>query len=170
MRLQIAIKMLAPTLWSMESPTRPNGSENPTLSNFFQIRVHLRDTERVYLPISDEHGPKTRSARLGPCGAPCSPCSSMGCSSAGRREASGNPIHQKLGSRPPTGTCEGKEVRFGVFNSALFATITTDASCGAVGTPWSTRSRPSADSLPLFQHRDGRSDLWRCRRGPLWHA
>jgi K+-transporting ATPase ATPase A chain len=27
---------------------------------------------------------------------------------------------------------EGKEVRFGVFNSALFATITTDASCGAV--------------------------------------
>ena len=27
---------------------------------------------------------------------------------------------------------EGKEVRFGIFNSALFATITTDASCGAV--------------------------------------
>jgi K+-transporting ATPase ATPase A chain len=27
---------------------------------------------------------------------------------------------------------EGKEVRFGVFNSALFATVTTDASCGAV--------------------------------------
>ena len=27
---------------------------------------------------------------------------------------------------------EGKEVRFGIANSALFATITTDASCGAV--------------------------------------
>src|SRR5262245_21633039 len=27
---------------------------------------------------------------------------------------------------------EGKEVRFGIFNSALFATVTTDASCGAV--------------------------------------
>ena len=26
----------------------------------------------------------------------------------------------------------GKEVRFGIFNSALFATVTTDASCGAV--------------------------------------
>jgi len=29
---------------------------------------------------------------------------------------------------------EGKEVRFGIFNSALFTTITTDASCGAVNT------------------------------------
>ena len=27
---------------------------------------------------------------------------------------------------------EGKEVRFGIANSALFATVTTDASCGAV--------------------------------------
>ena len=27
---------------------------------------------------------------------------------------------------------EGKEVRFGIFSSALFATVTTDASCGAV--------------------------------------
>ncbi|HEX3894494.1 MAG TPA: potassium-transporting ATPase subunit KdpA [Terracidiphilus sp.] len=32
----------------------------------------------------------------------------------------------------PGGNMEGKEVRFGVANSALFATITTDASCGAV--------------------------------------
>jgi K+-transporting ATPase ATPase A chain len=30
------------------------------------------------------------------------------------------------------GNMEGKEVRFGIANSALFATITTDASCGAV--------------------------------------
>jgi K+-transporting ATPase ATPase A chain len=27
---------------------------------------------------------------------------------------------------------EGKEVRFGIANSALFATVTTDASCGAI--------------------------------------
>ena len=33
---------------------------------------------------------------------------------------------------PADGNMEGKEVRFGIFNSALFATITTDASCGAV--------------------------------------
>jgi K+-transporting ATPase ATPase A chain len=33
-----------------------------------------------------------------------------------------------------TTSLEGKEVRFGQFNSALFATVTTDASCGAVNT------------------------------------
>jgi potassium-transporting ATPase potassium-binding subunit len=47
-------------------------------------------------------------------------------------EAAGNPIHQQLGVAASDGNMEGKEVRFGVFNSALFATITTDASCGAV--------------------------------------
>ena len=47
-------------------------------------------------------------------------------------ETAGNPIHQKLGIALADGNMEGKEVRFGIFNSALFATITTDASCGAV--------------------------------------
>jgi K+-transporting ATPase ATPase A chain len=47
-------------------------------------------------------------------------------------EAAGNPIHQKLGVAVADGNMEGKEVRFGIFNSALFATVTTDASCGAV--------------------------------------
>jgi K+-transporting ATPase ATPase A chain len=47
-------------------------------------------------------------------------------------EAAGNPIHHKLGVAVADGNMEGKEVRFGIFNSALFATITTDASCGAV--------------------------------------
>ena len=47
-------------------------------------------------------------------------------------EANGNPIHQHLGVAAADGNMEGKEVRFGIFNSALFATITTDASCGAV--------------------------------------
>jgi len=47
-------------------------------------------------------------------------------------EAKGNPIHQQLGVAVADGNMEGKEVRFGIFNSALFATITTDASCGAV--------------------------------------
>jgi K+-transporting ATPase ATPase A chain len=35
-------------------------------------------------------------------------------------------------STQPSGNYEGKEVRFGIADSALFATITTDASCGAV--------------------------------------
>jgi len=53
-------------------------------------------------------------------------------------EARGNPIHRQLGvntvatASNPGGNMEGKEVRFGIANSALFATITTDASCGAV--------------------------------------
>ncbi len=47
-------------------------------------------------------------------------------------EAHGNPIHQHLGVAAADGNMEGKEVRFGIFNSALFATVTTDASCGAV--------------------------------------
>jgi K+-transporting ATPase ATPase A chain len=47
-------------------------------------------------------------------------------------EAKGNPIHQHLGVAAADGNMEGKEVRFGIFHSALFATITTDASCGAV--------------------------------------
>ncbi len=57
-------------------------------------------------------------------------------------EARGNPILTRLGVAPaasaapgreqPGGNMEGKEVRFGIFDSALFATVTTDASCGAV--------------------------------------
>jgi len=47
-------------------------------------------------------------------------------------ESSGNPIHQHLGVAAADGNMEGKEIRFGIFNSALFATVTTDASCGAV--------------------------------------
>jgi len=47
-------------------------------------------------------------------------------------EAAGNPLLTALGLDPTGGNMEGKEVRFGIANSALFATVTTDASCGAV--------------------------------------
>jgi K+-transporting ATPase ATPase A chain len=47
-------------------------------------------------------------------------------------EAAGNPHLTALGVDRLSGNMEGKEVRFGIFNSALFATVTTDASCGAV--------------------------------------
>ncbi|HEV2064907.1 MAG TPA: potassium-transporting ATPase subunit KdpA [Thermoanaerobaculia bacterium] len=53
-------------------------------------------------------------------------------------EQKGNPIHQKAGVAAAAtaggtgGNMEGKEVRFGIGDSALFATVTTDASCGAV--------------------------------------
>ncbi len=47
-------------------------------------------------------------------------------------EAAGNPVMQGLAVDQGPGNMEGKEVRFGVANSALYATVTTDASCGAV--------------------------------------
>lgn len=47
-------------------------------------------------------------------------------------ESAGNPALAGLGIEQPLGNVEGKEVRFGVANSALFATVTTAASCGAV--------------------------------------
>jgi K+-transporting ATPase ATPase A chain len=47
-------------------------------------------------------------------------------------ESAGNPLHQALGVDPAAGNMEGKEVRFGPALSALFAVITTAASCGAV--------------------------------------
>jgi K+-transporting ATPase ATPase A chain len=47
-------------------------------------------------------------------------------------ETRGNPIHQAAGVDPGAGNMEGKEVRFGAGDTALFATITTAASCGAV--------------------------------------
>jgi len=47
-------------------------------------------------------------------------------------EAAGNPRWTAAGVNPADGNMEGKEVRFGIFNSSLFATVTTDASCGAV--------------------------------------
>jgi potassium-transporting ATPase potassium-binding subunit len=45
-----------------------------------------------------------------------------------------SPSGSRIGSKiaQPQGNMEGKEVRFGVSNSALFATVTTDTSCGAV--------------------------------------
>lgn len=51
---------------------------------------------------------------------------------AAHYEAVGNPLLTAVGVDPADGNMEGKEVRFGIFNTALFATVTTDASCGAV--------------------------------------
>ncbi len=54
----------------------------------------------------------------------------VGFAGAYAAEAAGNPIVQHLGLTG--GNLEGKECRFGVAASALFATVTTDTSCGAV--------------------------------------
>lgn len=64
-------------------------------------------------------------------------------------EAAGNPRHTALGVAAADGNMEGKEVRFGILNSALFATITTDASCGAVNSMHDSMT-PLGGFVPLF--------------------
>jgi K+-transporting ATPase ATPase A chain len=70
-------------------------------------------------------------------------------------EQAGNPILTKLGIESaatpgqPGGNMEGKDVRFGIANSALFATITTDASCGAINGQHDSFT-PIAGLVPLF--------------------
>jgi len=60
----------------------------------------------------------------------------VGVSVAYWAEARGNPLFAGVDQSPSAlqsgGNMEGKEVRFGIANSALFATVTTDTSCGAV--------------------------------------
>ena len=62
----------------------------------------------------------------------------IGVSVAYNAESAGNPalvplgIDQQASALQAGGNMEGKEVRFGIANSALFATVTTDTSCGAV--------------------------------------
>jgi K+-transporting ATPase ATPase A chain len=70
-------------------------------------------------------------------------------------EQAGNPILTNLGiqnaatSGQPGGNMEGKEVRFGIANSALFATVTTNASCGAVNAMHDSFT-PLGGLVPLF--------------------
>jgi K+-transporting ATPase ATPase A chain len=64
-------------------------------------------------------------------------------------EAAGNPMMHQVGVDQAGGNMEGKEVRFGIFNSALFATITTDASCGAVNSMHDSFT-PLGGFVPLF--------------------
>jgi K+-transporting ATPase ATPase A chain len=63
-------------------------------------------------------------------------------------EQAGNPILARLGL-DSGGNMEGKEVRFGVAASALFATVTTDASCGAVIAMHDSLT-PLGGLVPLF--------------------
>jgi K+-transporting ATPase ATPase A chain len=64
-------------------------------------------------------------------------------------ESQGNPRLTALGVDTAYGSMEGKEVRFGIFNSALFAAVTTDASCGAVNAMHDSFT-PLGGLVPLF--------------------
>jgi K+-transporting ATPase ATPase A chain len=67
-------------------------------------------------------------------------------------ESRGNPllhgVDQHATAMQPGGNMEGKEVRFGIANSALFATVTTDASCGAIN-GWHDSFTPLGGMVPL---------------------
>jgi K+-transporting ATPase ATPase A chain len=67
-------------------------------------------------------------------------------------EARGNPLLQGVDQRAtalqPGGNMEGKEVRFGIADTALFATVTTDASCGAIN-GWHDSFTPLGGMAPL---------------------
>jgi K+-transporting ATPase ATPase A chain len=75
-------------------------------------------------------------------------------------EQGGNPILSHLGIQSaattgqPGGNMEGKEVRFGIVNSALFATVTTDASCGAVNSMHDSFT-PIGGLVPMFNMMTG---------------
>ena len=70
-------------------------------------------------------------------------------------EQAGNPMIAKLNvESAPTatqsgGNMEGKETRLGIASSALFATVTTDASCGAINS-WHDSFTPLGGLVPLF--------------------
>jgi len=67
-------------------------------------------------------------------------------------EARGNPLlagtDQRATALQPGGNMEGKEVRFGIANTALWATVTTDASCGAIN-GWHDSFTPLGGMVPL---------------------
>ena len=68
-------------------------------------------------------------------------------------ESAGNPLlhgtDQHASALQPGGNMEGKEVRFGIANTSIFATITTDASCGAI-IGWHDSFTPLGGMVPLI--------------------
>jgi K+-transporting ATPase ATPase A chain len=144
---QMAIKMLGTNGGGYMNANAAHPFENPTpLSNFIQmLSIFAIPSALTYylgrMAKNQKHGWAvwTTMALLFVAGV-------VVCWGA---EAAGNPIVHKLGVDAAGGNMEGKEVRFGIFNSALFATITTDASCGAVNAMHDSFT-PLGGFVPLF--------------------
>src|ERR1043166_1822451 len=108
--------------------------ENPTsLSNFFEMVLIFAIPSGLTYTL----GRMTGSQRHGwAVWAAMAFLFFAGVSTAYWAEARGNPLlvgtDQNASQLQSGGNMEGKEVRFGIANSTLFATVTTDASCGAV--------------------------------------
>jgi potassium-transporting ATPase potassium-binding subunit len=130
MASQVAIKMLGTNGGGYTNANAAHPFENPTpLSNFIQMfSIFAIGSGLTYylgrMVRNQAHGWSVWAAMMA--------LFLAGVLLCWHSEAAGNPIHQQLGVGVAGGNMEGKEVRFGIFNSALFATVTTDASCGAV--------------------------------------
>jgi potassium-transporting ATPase potassium-binding subunit len=149
---QIAIKMLGTNGGGFFNSNAAHPFENPTpLSNFIQIlSIFAIPSALTYylgrMVKHPGHGWTVWAAMF--------VLFFAGVMVAWPAEASGNPRFAQLGVDPASGNMEGKEVRFGVFNSALFATITTDASCGAVNAMHDSFT-PLGGLVPLFNIQTG---------------
>lgn len=130
MASQVAIKMLGTNGGGFVNANAAHPYENPTpLSNFIQmLSIFLIPSGLTYylgrMVKNRRHGWAIWGAM-----AVLFLAGVLVCWSA---ESAGNPHLTAMGIERAGGNMEGKEVRFGIFNSALFATVTTDASCGAV--------------------------------------
>ncbi len=126
---QVAIKMLGTNGGGFMNANAAHPYENPTpLSNFIQmLSIFLIPSGLTYylgrMVRNQRHGWAVWGAMA--------VIFLAGVLVAWSAESAGNPRVHALGVEA-TGNMEGKEVRFGIFNSAVFATVTTDASCGAV--------------------------------------
>jgi K+-transporting ATPase ATPase A chain len=144
---QIPIKMLGTNGGGFFNANAAHPFENPTpLSNFLQmLSIFAIGSGLTYylgrMTKNQKHGWSVWSAMM--------TLFLAGVLLCWWAEARGNPIHQQLGIAATDGNMEGKEVRFGIFNSALFATVTTDASCGAVNSMHDSFT-PLGGFVPLF--------------------
>ncbi len=147
MASQVAIKMLGTNGGGFANANAAYPFENPTpLSNFVQIlSIFLIGSGLTYYL-----GRQAKNAAHGwSVWAVMMTLFLAGCLVCWWAEARGNPIHQNMGVAAADGNMEGKEVRFGIFDSALFATVTTDASCGAVNSMHDSFT-PLGGLVPLF--------------------
>jgi len=144
---QMAIKMLGTNGGGYTNANAAHPFENPTpLSNFIQmLSIFAIPSALTYylgrMVKNQKHGWTVWTAM-----AIMFVAGVLVCWGA---ESAGNPIAHQLGVDSAGGNMEGKEVRFGIFDSALFATITTDASCGAVNSMHDSFT-PLGGFVPLF--------------------
>jgi K+-transporting ATPase ATPase A chain len=126
----VAIKMLGTNGGGYTNANAAHPYENPTpLSNFLQIfSIFLIPSGLTYYLGRMVRNPKHGWSVWGAMAI----LFLAGVLLCWWAEGAGNPRLHALGVDPAGGNMEGKEVRFGIFASALFSTVTTDASCGAV--------------------------------------